>query len=92
MQYEQRQLQPTLICTQPWNSRARLTGRWPVKPSNSKKPWAVIESRGQELGELVHLARPEGDVDERELREDLVLDRLRPAAADADDDAPGARA
>ena len=37
-------MQPTLICTQPWNSRARLAGRWPVKPSNSKKPWAVSES------------------------------------------------
>ncbi len=40
---------------------------------------------GQELGELVDLARAEGDVDEREALEDLVLDRLRPAAADADD-------
>jgi hypothetical protein len=36
MQYEQRQLQPTEICTQAWNSRARLAGRCPVKPSNSK--------------------------------------------------------
>src|SRR4051794_18242076 len=41
---------------------------------------------GQELGELVDLAGAEGDVDERELAEDVVLDRLRPAAADADDD------
>jgi hypothetical protein len=41
--------------------------------------------RRQELGELVHLTGAEGDVDEREAREDLVLDRLRPAAADADD-------
>ena len=40
---------------------------------------------GQELGELVDLARAEGDVDERVVAEDLVLDRLRPAAADADD-------
>ena len=44
MQYEQRQLQPTEICIHAWNSRARLGGRWPVKPSNSKKPWAVSES------------------------------------------------
>ena len=36
MQYEQAQLQPTLICIQPWNSRVRFIGRWPVKPSNSK--------------------------------------------------------
>ena len=36
MQYEQLQLQPTEICIQAWTSRARLGGRWPVKPSNSK--------------------------------------------------------
>ena len=41
--------------------------------------------RREELGELVDLARTERDVDEREAREDLVLDGLRPAAADADD-------
>src|SRR3954453_20635663 len=29
---------------------------------------------GEELGELVDLAGPEGDVDERELTEDLILD------------------
>src|SRR3954469_17677563 len=40
---------------------------------------------GEELGELVDLARAEGHVDERELAEDLLLDRLRPAPADADD-------
>ena len=44
MQYEQLQLQPTEICIQAWTSRARFGGRWPVKPSNSKKPWAVSES------------------------------------------------
>jgi hypothetical protein len=38
----------------------------------------------QELGELRHLSRAERDVDERELLEHLVLQRLRPAAADAD--------
>jgi hypothetical protein len=40
---------------------------------------------GEELGELVDLTRAEGDVDERELAEHLVLDGLGPAAADADD-------
>ena len=40
---------------------------------------------GEELGELVHLAGAEGDVDERELAEHLLLDGLRPAAADPDD-------
>ena len=44
MQYEHFMLQPALICTHAWTSRARLSGRWPVKPSNSKKPWAVSES------------------------------------------------
>ena len=39
---------------------------------------------GQELGQLVDLAGAERDVDEREAREHLVLDRLGPAAADAD--------
>ena len=48
--------------------------------------------RREELGELVHLPGAEGDVDEREPREDLVLDRLRPAAADADDRVRVARA
>ena len=38
----------------------------------------------QELGELVHLTRAERNVDEREHVEDLVLQRLRPAAADPD--------
>src|ERR1039458_4130929 len=40
---------------------------------------------GQELRELVNLARPERDIDEREALEDLLLDRLRPATADAHD-------
>ena len=40
--------------------------------------------RGEELGQLVDLAGAEGDVDEREAREHLLLDRLRPAAAHAD--------
>src|SRR5947209_1134417 len=39
----------------------------------------------QELRQLVHLAGAERDVDEGKPREHLVLDRLRPAAADADD-------
>ncbi len=39
---------------------------------------------GQELRELVHLPGSECHVDERKLREDLVLDRLRPAASDPD--------
>ena len=37
---------------------------------------------GEELCEPTRSGRAEGDVDEREPLEDLVLDRLRPAAAD----------
>jgi hypothetical protein len=39
----------------------------------------------QELGQLGDLAGPEGDVDERELLEDALLHRLRPATPDPDD-------
>ena len=39
----------------------------------------------EELGQLVDLPRPEGDIDEGEALKDLVLDRLRPAAPDPDD-------
>ena len=41
----------------------------------------------QELGEAPDLAGAERDVHEREALEDLVLHRLRPAAADPDDPA-----
>ena len=40
----------------------------------------------EELGKLVHLTGAERDVDEREASEHLLLDGLRPAPADADDD------
>jgi len=39
----------------------------------------------EELGQLVNLTGAEGDVDEGKAPEDLVLHRLRPAAADTDD-------
>ena len=66
MQYEQAQLQPTEICTQAWCSRSRFIGRWPVKPSNSKKPCAEAVAR-EELSQLVHLAGPERHVHERNI-------------------------
>ena len=85
-------MQPTLICTQPWNV-ARALGRQ-VAGEALELEVALRGQRvaGQELGELVHLARAERDVDEREALEDLLLDRLRPAAADADDPLRVARA
>ena len=86
MQYEQRQLQPTEICTQ----RLELAGALGRQVAGEALELEVAlrgeRVGGEELGELVDLAGAEGDVDERELAEDVVLDRLRPAAADADDD------
>src|SRR6202012_3695871 len=49
-----------------------------------EEPLSGDRIAGQELGQPVHLTGSEGHVDEREALEDLVLDRLRPAAADAD--------
>ena len=44
MQYEHFMLQPADDLHPAWTGRARRAGRCPVKPSNSKKPCAVIES------------------------------------------------
>ena len=78
-------MQPTLICSQPWNGRARRAGRWPGEALELEVALGGERVARQELRELVHLAGAEGDVDEREALEHLLLDRLRPAAADADD-------
>ena len=85
MQYEQTQLQPTLICTQPWKLAGALGRQVAGEALELEVALRGQRVAGQELGELVHLAGAEGDVDEREALEHLVLDRLRPAAADADD-------
>ena len=60
-------MQPTEICTQAWNV-ARPLGRQ-VAGEALELEVALGGERvgGQELGELVHLAGAEGDVDEREL-------------------------
>ena len=85
MQNEQRMLQPAEICTQPWNV-ARPLGRQVAGEALELEEALGGEAvGGEELGELVDLAGAEGDVDERELAEDLLLDRLGPAPADADD-------
>ena len=78
-------MQPCEICSQAWNGALAL--RRQVAGELLELEVALRGQRvaGQELGELVDLAGAEGDVDEREALEDLVLDRLRPAAADADD-------
>ena len=67
-----------------WTSRARLPGRWPVKPSNSKKPWAVSESLVRNSASLWTWPGPNATSTNGNCAEHLVLDRLRPAAADAD--------
>ena len=68
MQYEHCMLQPAQICTQPWTSRARLAGQVAGEALELEEALRGQRVGGQELGELVHLAGAEGDVDERELR------------------------
>ena len=92
MQYEQTELQPTLICTQPWNVARALGRQVAGEALELEEALGGQRVAGEELGELVHLAGAEGDVDEREAREHLLLDRLRPAAADADRPRRAARA
>ena len=77
-------MQPTEICIQACDVARALVGQVPGEALELEEPLRAERVRRQELGQLVHLAGAEGDVDERELAEDLVLDRLRPAAADAD--------
>ena len=78
-------MQPWEICSQPWNSRSRLRRQVPGEVLELEVALRAQRVGGEELGQAVDLPGPEGDVDEREALEDLVLDRLRPAAADADD-------
>ena len=89
MQNEHFMLQPTEICTQAWDSRARFDGRWPVKPSNSKKPCAVSESEVRNSASLWTCPGPNATSTNGNCAEDLLLDGLRPAAADADRAATG---
>ena len=84
MQYEQRQLQPWEICSQAWNSRSRLHRQMAGEVLELEVALGGQRVGGEELGQAADLPGAEGDVDEREALEDLVLDRLGPAAADAD--------
>ena len=79
-------MQPTEICTQAWCGRSRRAGSVPLKaPSKLKAPTASSRSRASSSPRRVDLAGAEGQVDEGELPEDLLLLALRPAAADGHD-------
>ena len=84
MQYEHFMLQPAEICTHAWTGRAPRR-QVPGEALELEEALRGDRVAREELGELVDLTGSEGDVHERELREDLVLHRLGPAAADADD-------
>ncbi len=62
-----------------------LGGQVPGEPFEFEIPLRGERVADQELSELVDLTGPERDVHEREPREHLLLDRLRPASADTDD-------
>ena len=68
-----------------------LAGQMPGEALELEEALGGQRVAGQELGQLVHLAGPERHVDERVVAEDLILDRLRPAAADPDHRARGSR-
>ena len=85
MQYEHTQLQPTEICTHAWNGRSRFGGRSPGSPRTRSSPAPRGRRMVRNSPSLSIWPGPEGHVHERELLEDLVLQRLRPAAADAHD-------
>ena len=71
MQYEHFMLQPAEICTHAWKSRARLARQVAGEALELEEALGGERVAGEELGELVDLAGAEGDVDERELAEDL---------------------
>ena len=56
------------ICTQPWNVARALGRQVPGEALELEEALRGERVAGQELGELVDLAGPERDVDERELR------------------------
>ena len=85
MQYEQRQLQPTRDLHPAPGTRARACRQVAGEALELEVALRGERVAREELRELVDLAGAERDVDERELAEHLLLDRLRPAAADADD-------
>ena len=77
-------MQPTEICSQPWCGRARLRRERPGEALELEIALGAQRVARQELGEAMNLPRAEGHINEREAGEDLVLHRLRPAAAHPD--------
>ena len=72
MQYEQRQLQPTLICSQPWKGRVRRTRQVSGEALELEVALCGQRVAVQEVGETVHLPGAKGNIDEREALEDLL--------------------
>ena len=85
-------MQPTLICSQPWNGARAARRQVAGEALELEVALRAERVARQELREPVHLPGAERDVDEREALEHLLLQRLRPAAADADHAPRGARA
>ena len=68
MQNEQRMLQPAEICTQRLEVARALAGQVAGEALELEVALGGERVRGQELGQLVHLAGAERHVDEREVR------------------------
>ncbi len=96
MQYEQKLVQPLMICTHAWYGRSRRAARSPLMAGPSSKkpagPAGRLHGRLEQLGQAVEVLRPQGAVHEGEAREERRLLRLRQAAGHEHDAARVARA
>ena len=91
MQYEHVELQPIEICTQAWCGRSRSRRQVARELVEGREVAARhLAARLMKSPSRRDVARAERQVDERVALEELVLHRLRPAAAD-DDRALGVR-
>jgi hypothetical protein len=82
MQYEQTELHPIEICSQPWNGRSRCDGSEPAKASNDPNQPRCPASPS--WSGATNVARAEREIDEGIALEQLVAHRFGPAAADHD--------
>ena len=84
MQYEQVELQPIEICTPRLVCAVAMRGQVARELVERQECLGELAACPDEVAEPRDVARPEGQVDERIALEQLVLHRLRPAAADDD--------